>query len=331
MTRRSLLFTTAAAGLAAPPRSQMGLATTSFMIRRPRITLEFLEYAHSLGAGGVQCALSTVDPEYGRKVRARAEQLGMYLEVMGPLPKGVDVSLFERVVLAAKEAGALCVRAACLGGRRYETFQDLDSWQRFITESKEALERAIPILEKHRIPLALENHKDWTLDELLALMENYGSEYLGVCLDTGNNVALLDDPHEFVEALARYAVSSHIKDMAWEPYENGFLLAEVPLGEGMLDMKRIVAAIRKARPATRMTLEMITRNPLQVPCLEESYWVTFPDRSGRYLARTLQMVRANERKRGLPMVTPLSREGQLRVEEDNVKQSLNYAREQLGL
>jgi sugar phosphate isomerase/epimerase len=331
MTRRTLLFTAAAAGLAAPPRSQMGLATTSFMIRRPRVTLEFLEHAHSLGAGGVQCALSTVDPDYGRKVRARAEQLGMYVEVMGPLPKGADVSLFERVVQAAKEAGALCIRAACLGGRRYETFQDLHSWQRFITDSKEALERAVPILEKHRIPLALENHKDWTTDESLALMKNYGGEYLGVCLDTGNNIALLDDPYEFVDALAPYAVSSHIKDMAWEPYEHGFLLAEVPLGEGMLDMKRIVAAIRKARPATRMTLEMITRDPLQVPCLEERYWATFPDRNGWHLARTLQMVRANERRRNLPMVTPLPREAQLRVEEDNVKQSLNYARQQLGL
>jgi hypothetical protein len=31
------------------------------------------------------------------------------------------------------------------------------------------------------------------------------------------------------------------------------------------------------------------------------------------------------------MVTPLPREAQLRVEEDNVKQSLNYARQQLGL
>ena len=332
MTRRSLLFSAAvAAGAAGPPRSQMGLATTSFMIRRPRLTLEFLEYAHSLGAGGAQCALSTLDAEYARKVRSRAEQLGMYLEVMGPLPKGSDVSVFERVVATAKEAGALCIRAACLGGRRYETFQDLVSWQAFITESRDAVRRALPVLEKHRIPLALENHKDWTVEEMLALMQNYRGEYLGVCLDTGNNIALLDDPYAVVEALAPYAVSSHIKDMAWAPYEDGFLLAEVPLGEGMLDMKRMVTAIRKARPSTRMTLEMITRNPLQVPCLQDRYWATFPERSGRYLARTLQMVRASERKRALPVVSEMSQEAQLRVEEDNVKQSLNYAREQLGL
>jgi hypothetical protein len=80
-----------------------------------------------------------------------------------------------------------------------------------------------------------------------------------------------------------------------------------------------------------MTLEMITRNPLQVPCLTDRYWATFPDRNGEYLARTLRMVREGARKRGLPLVDGLDREAQLRVEEDNVKQSLHYARMQLGL
>ena len=72
MTRRSFVFSaTVAAAMAAPPRSQMGLATTSFMtFRKPRVTLEFLEYAHSLGAGGIQCALSTVEPEYECTSRA---------------------------------------------------------------------------------------------------------------------------------------------------------------------------------------------------------------------------------------------------------------------
>jgi sugar phosphate isomerase/epimerase len=329
MTRRSFLFT-AAAAMATPPRSQMGIATTSFMIRRPKDTLEFLEYAHSLGAGGIQASLASPEAEYARKLRARAEQLGMYVEVMSPLPR-TDTAQFERVAAAAKEAGAICLRAACLGGRRYETFADLPSWQRFVSDSRASLERAVPIVEKHRIRLAIENHKDWTAGEMVALLKDIGSEWLGACLDTGNNIALLDDPYAFTEALAPFAFSTHIKDMAWEPYEDGFLLSEVPLGEGMLDMKRIVAAIRKAQPQVRMTLEMITRNPLRIPCLTDRYWATFPDRGGRYLAGMLRMVRATVRNRPLPSLDHLDKAAQLRSEEDNVKQSLHYAREQLGV
>ncbi len=102
---------------------------------------------------------------------------------------------------------------------------------------------ALPIVERHQIPLGLENHKDWRVDEQVALLERYSSEYLGVSLDTGNNLSVLDDPMETVEKLAPYTVNVHFKDMAGEETETGFLLSEVPLGEGFLDMKRMVEAI----------------------------------------------------------------------------------------
>ncbi len=329
MTRRTFLAAAAAGALnAAPPRSRMGLATTCYMtFLRPRDTLEFLEHANSLGAGGIQAALGSADP--GR-LRGRAEQLGMYVEVMGGLPR-TDAEVFERSVIAAKAAGALCLRSACLGGRRYETFSTLEEWKKFVADSKAAIARAVPIVEKHRLPLALENHKDWTAGEMAALMKEYSSEYLGVCLDTGNNISLLDDPMDVVERLAPWTISTHIKDMAVEEYPRGFLLSEMPLGDGMLDIKRIIETIRRARPSTRMTLEMITRDPLEIPCLTDKYWSTFPERSGRYLSRTLAMVRSHEPAYPLPRFQQLDRGAQLRAEEDNVKRCLNYARERLGV
>src|SRR6185295_10471881 len=262
MTRRELLI--GAAAMASPafavPRTAMGIATTSFMIaRKPRDTYEFLEYCHTLGAGGIQAPLSSLDQADLKKLRARAEQLGMYIEVMSGLPKKEDTSEFERTIAAAKDAGAVCVRTAALGGRRYETFSQLGEWQMFVTESLQAIDRVLAIVTRQRMPLAIENHKDWTVQELAtALMKDKSSEFLGVCLDTGNNIALLDDPMEAIETLAPYALSTHIKDMAVEPYDEGFLLSEVPLGEGVIDLKRAVAAIRKARPGTKFTLEMIT-------------------------------------------------------------------------
>jgi sugar phosphate isomerase/epimerase len=311
----------------------MGIAATSLMTaRRPHDTYEFLDYCHSLGAGGIQASLASLDPEYVRKLRARAEQLGMYIEVMAELPRQDDTSKFERTVRAAKDAGALCIRSAALGGRRYENFSDLAAWQAFVAQSRAAIDRALAIAEREQLPLALENHKDWTAGELSAIIKDKSSEYLGVCLDTGNNIALLDNPTDTIETLAPYALSTHFKDMAVEPYADGFLLSEVPLGEGIIDLKRAVSAIHRARPKTRFTLEMITRNPLQVPCLTDKYWVTFPERNGRYLADTLRLVRdATTRLQHLPRVDHESRAGLLQLEEENVQQCLHYARTQLGL
>src|SRR5579863_7062121 len=279
ITRRTFLIAAAGAGVAsrlcasssgfpagqAPARTTMGVNIYSFgFSQRGRSTLEFLDYSAALGAGGAQATLSSLEPAYIKTIRERAEKLGMYLEIITSLPQD-DPAVFERTVEAAKDAGAICLRSACLSGRRYETFSTLDEWNRFITESKARIARAVPVLEKHRMPLGLENHKDWTAEELAALIKEYGSEFLGVCLDTGNNIALLDDPMDVVERLAPYAVCTHIKDMAVEEYPEGFLLSEVPLGDGMLDMRRIAMTIAKSRPQTKFTLEMITRNPLKIP------------------------------------------------------------------
>jgi sugar phosphate isomerase/epimerase len=189
----------------------------------------------------------------------------------------------------------------------------------------------VPILEKHRLPLGLENHKDWTADEMVGLIGRHSSDFLGVCLDTGNNISLLDDPMEAIAKLAPFAVTTHFKDVAVKDYSEGFLLSEMPLGRGFLDLAQVVTSIRKARPRARLSLEMITRDPLKVPCLTDKYWVTFPERNGVYLARTLRLVHDHPPADPLPQVSGLEHAARRREEEDNVKQCLAYARERLGL
>ncbi len=330
MTRRLFLAASGVAAAEPPPRTTMGIATTSFMTGlRPQDTGAFLEHCHQLGAGGIQAPLSSQEAASLARVRARLEETGMYLEVMASLPKN-DATAFERTLQAAKTAGALCIRTACLGGRRYETFNTLDEWKAFVAESKKSLRLAVPIAEKLRLPLAVENHKDWTAGEFVPLLREYSSEFLGVCLDTGNNLSLLDDPIELVQALAPYAFSTHLKDMGVSPDRDGFLLSEVPLGEGVLDLRRMVQTIRERRPNVRMTLEMITRNPLRIPCLTEKYWATFLERNGRHLARALRLV-AERGVPQLPRIDGLDSQGVIRVEEHNVRKCLDHARTRLNL
>jgi sugar phosphate isomerase/epimerase len=316
----------------ASPRTSMGVVQYSFSASpHARSAYDFLEYCSSLGAGGIQTGLDSLDPGYVDKLRRRTSELAMYLEVIVSLPQGNDFADFERQVAAAVRAGAQCLRSACLNGRRYENFSSLDQWVDFVRESHKRIAQAVPILEKHRLPLGLENHKDWTADEMVALLERHASEYVGVCLDIGNNISLLDDPRDLIDKLAPYAVTTHFKDMAVKEYSEGFLLAEVPLGQGILDLAWVVDRIRKARPRARLNLEMITRDPLKVPCLTDRYWATFPERNGMYLARTLALVREHPPREPLPHVSGLEKAARCRQEEDNVKECLAFAVEKLGL
>src|SRR5262249_32009536 len=154
---------------------------------------------------------------------------------------------------------------------------------------------------------------------------------VGVWVERGKNVGLLEEPLGVVQALAKLAFSVHLKDVGVEEYSDGFLLAEVPLGEGLLDLKKVIATLRKANPKVRLNLEMITRDPLKIPCLTEKYWATMEKVSGRDLARMLALVRKHQKKEKLPRISALSAAKQREVEEAHVKRSFEHARKHLGL
>jgi sugar phosphate isomerase/epimerase len=144
-------------------------------------------------------------------------------------------------------------------------------------------------------------------------------------------MALLEEPHEVVEAYAAWTFTTHVKDMAVAEYDDGFLLAEVPLGKGTLDLPRIVSTLRKARPGVRLNLEMITRDPLRVPCLTDKYWATLGDVRGSELAEALSRVRSQKSRAPLPVVSTLEHRAQLEREATNITESLRYARDTLKL
>jgi len=314
----------------------MGLSADSFQSVRfstPQRILpvdRLMDLAVAVGASGVHGGMTQIDFDWASEVRRKKEQLDLYVEIQTFLPRE-DPAVFEHAVKVAKEAGASSLRVVCLLGRRYEMFDSLDQWNDAVKGFHRQIAAAVPIVERHKMPLGIENHKDWHVDEQVALLKQYSSEYIGVCLDTGNNLSILDDPEETVEKLAPYTFNTHFKDMGVEETETGFNLSEVPLGEGILDLPRMVRAIRAARPNVTFSLEMITRDPLHVPCLTDKYWSTFDDVNGRALARTLMRIRGSKSRTPLPTIHGLSDEQRYALEVQLVNRSIDYARAYLGL
>ena len=353
MDRRQFIGTTATA-IALSPLStlaktpvvqkeskRMGISIASYAYRwnhkeqskeYPAFTdaLQVLKHSEKLGAGGVQIGVRGWAAEFAGKVRDTREKMGLYLEGQISLPrKPEEADRFSREVKYAKEAGASILRCVCLGGRRYETFKSLDAFQAFRKESIEALERAEPIMRQHKVKLARENHKDWRIQGLIDILDHLGSEWMGVTLDTGNNISLLEDPMAVVAKLAPYTFTTHFKDMGVASYEDGFLLAEVPLGAGILDLNKVVEICQTHNPDVTFNLEMITRDPLKIPCMTDQYWETFNTVSGKDLASTLRMVEQHGQQ--LPTVSEKTSEERLAFEELNVRDSFRYAVDNLGL
>jgi sugar phosphate isomerase/epimerase len=310
----------------------MGVVIHSYVIRRFDGPLSFLEHCQALGAGGAQTRLGVLDDSYAAKLRALMNKHGLFLEGSIALPRDkADVKRFTAEVQTARRCEATTCRTVLMNGRRYEVFRSAGEFSRFREQARQALALARPVVEKHKVRLAVENHKDLQAAELLEVLRKLDSPFVGVCLDTGNNIALVETPQKTVELLAPYAFTTHIKDMGVEEFSDGFRLAEVPLGTGFLDLVALVAALRKARPEIRLNLEMITRDPLEIPCLKQGYWATLQDVPGHRLAEVLALVRAKAARKPLPRVNKLSREDRLKREEDNVRGSLRYATDRLRL
>lgn len=342
MTAATLGNLTRVYGASQAGKSRLGIADFSYNIRlraeRSRQAkgsfgdpLNFLDHCHKIGAGGVQINIGARDENYTRRLRQKAEAFDMFVEGSTSLPQDRSaLQRFEASVQTARQAGAEVIRIA-IGGRRYEQFSKAEQFKAFAERSLKSLQLAEPVAARHNMRLAVENHKDWRIDQMLDMLRRISSEYVGVCVDTGNSFALLEDPMAVVEAYAPFAFSVHLKDMAVAEYEEGFLLADVPLGQGLLDLRRIVHILRKARPEIRFSLEMATRDPLKVPCLTEKYWVTFTDVPGSDLARTIKYVRKNSSKGRLPRIEHLPLDEQVKLEETNVKKCLAFAKEHLNL
>jgi len=283
--------------------------------------LTFLEYAHSIGAGGVQVTIGQRDAAYTGKLRERCEQWDVFLEAQASLPADESaIARFTAEVESAKAAGATIMRTAMLSGRRYETFNTAADFEAFRAKSWKSLTLAEPIAKKHGVRLAVENHKDWLIPELVEMIRKISSDHVGICVDTGNSIALLEDPMAVIDAYAPFAFTTHVKDMGVTEYERGFLLSEVPLGAGFLDIARIIKTIERANPKIRWNLEMITRDPLEIPYLTDKYWATLKTLPARQLAECVGMVRAHPQN--LPRVSQFSEAEKLKAEDDNVRQSL---------
>jgi sugar phosphate isomerase/epimerase len=338
MTSHTASTTTAAAAAQTAKTAavrHMGATPAGFPFRSHVSGFDIVEYTHGLGLGAVQTRTPDATPEAVRAFRQKLEGYGMraILDVRMPRAAG-DLPDFEKTIKTASECGAVCMHAA-MTGRRYEDFDTLSAFQASFAQNKQSVTMAEPILRKYKMKLAIENHKGWRAGEQAAWLKAVGSEYVGVTFDFGNNLSLCEDPAESLRLLLPYTFYCHMKDMAVAPYDEGFLLSEVALGEGFLDIPGMVSQLQAKDPEMIMGLEMITRDPLKIPVFTDKYWVSFSDPSstlsGSDLAHTLMLVKKHPPKQPLPQTTGLTPAAQLTLEDGCIARSIEFARGHLHL
>ncbi len=355
MLRRSFLKSVSTAGAVAIAGQAAGaqgrdwpLGINTYCLRFQKWTdRQLFDYcnARKLDAIFLQDSLDAgvMNPAHWTEVRGWAEQSKMRLETGGgsilpptraQIPE--SVATLQKNMERAKAMGSPVVRINLISDRYHMPVGPVE----------QHVETAITILRQVRsramdagLKIALENHKDIQAWRTRQLIETAGKEFVGSYLDTGNPVFVAEHPMTTVEELGPVAVSFHLRDSVVYSHPDGVAVQWVPLGEGSVDFKAILARAAEVMPPVYVYCKPITaRPPVVLPVYTEEFWTKwFPGGRSNDFARFLTLARTG-RPWDKPHVMedlPETRErfiDALRIQQlDHMEQSLQYCRDVLGL
>jgi sugar phosphate isomerase/epimerase len=138
-----------------------------------------------------------------------------------------------------------------------------DSWVKHKRQLVRVLKPLTSVAEKHGVVMAIENHIDLLADEVVDLMTTIDSPWLGVCLDTANNLRLFEDPVQVARLLAPWARATHVKDVGvrrGNPRDFSFW-PSVPLGQGLVDLPEVLRALKRAKYSGLLAFEIDYLHP----------------------------------------------------------------------
>jgi len=280
----------------------MKLGIDSFSLRwQGWDAFQILDYAAQLGLDNVHFSerrhFASLDKEYLRTLKRHADERGVTIEVgMLSFDKyagafnaalGTGEQQLGEMARAAQIVGSPVVR--CVLGFQADRLGAVPFAQH-IEECVRALRAAGSVARERGVRFAIENHGgvDLLARELRGLIEAAGTDIAGACLDTGNPVYGGEDPVLSAEVLGEYVISSHVRDTRVWAVEDGAMAQWVPVGQGNMDMKRIVEIMEERAPNAPVDLEIITGGaPKHIPYLDPSsdYWKMYPDMPAPDFAR----------------------------------------------
>lgn len=228
---------------------------------------DFLDRARELGVGGVSlesCYLPT-DDAFISRLRQRLDELGLERVWAWGHPRGLcsgtNAEAAADLVKHLGIAQALGTKVMRIVGGSRQTRPA--SWDVHKRQLIAMLQPLIVAAEKHGVTLAMENHIDLLADEMVELTSTINSPWLGVCLDTGNNLRMFEDPLVVAEKLAPWARATHIKDLfvlPGNPREFAFW-PSVPLGRGLVDIGKVIGFLNEAGYRGMLAVEIDFLHP----------------------------------------------------------------------
>jgi sugar phosphate isomerase/epimerase len=354
MHRRDFLKLSAGAALisrlrAAAPGIRLGYDTYSLRAYRWK-AMEHLDYTAALKLDTIQISslddFESLEASHLAKVKDKAAARGMTIDAgVGCVcpstaswsPRnGTPVEYLTKGLKVAKAVGAKSLRCFMGNANDRRGKQPIEA---HIENTVKVFRQVRSLALDTGVTIALENHGDLQARELKALIEAAGKDYVAACMDTGNPMWVLEDPLLTIEILGPYAATTHYRDSIVYEHPRGAAAHWVAMGDGVVDLKQIVAKHAELCPQASIQLEIITgRPPTVLPYLEDDFWKAFPNANSSDFARFVALVKRGRPFGGsmiiadVPGKRPPEYDAALRTQQKvDLERSLEHSKKVLGV
>ena len=303
------------------------------------VTMVHFSEIRFLGSADWKVALDSANL---RRVRARADELHLDVEIgmrsicptstLFDPDAGTAQDQLSRMVDAAKIMRSPIVR--CVLGSQADRRGPIE---KHIEETIKVLKSVRSKVVDAGIKVAIENHAgDMQARELKSLIEGAGKDFVGACIDSGNAVWTIEDPHLMLETLAPYVLTSHVRDSYVFNSPQGTAVQWSRMGDGNIGMQDYLRKYVQQCPDAAVSLEVIVSNtPRLFNHRDPAAWELFKTTPAWEFARFLALC-----DKGVPRELPAAGAGRggggaaggpnpdaMRRNREDVEASLKWTRE----
>jgi sugar phosphate isomerase/epimerase len=296
---------------------------------------EHLDYCARWGAKVVHFSeirfLGSLEDEHVRKVGEHAARLGIELEI-GMRSVCPTSAAFDPKQGTAEEQLAKVIRAASLAKSPLVRCFLGTMADRKTRPIEQHIEGVVKVLRSSKaraqeagIRIAIENHAgDMQARELKTLIEESGTDFVGACLDSGNPVWTLEDPHVTLETLAPYVLTSHIRDSYLWDTPAGTAVRWVRMGEGNVDIGGFLKRFGELCPGRALSLEVIVTGARTFAWKQPEFWQGYEGVRAKEFTRFLNIAATGKAQAPQP---PVARDQAAAVERADFEASARWLQE----
>ena len=175
-----------------------------------------------------------------------------------PCIENFDLSYMQRCIPHLSHANLNLVRIKMphtktfYGGNRYKHECFFDDLERFSNEL-DVLEQTLCTYD---VRLAIENHQDLDVNDLVRLCERSPTNRRFITWDVGNSLATMRTPFQFVEKASEFIANIHFKDYKIARSGEGIALIRTVLGEGVLRSSSLSTRIKQLPNVANISMEL---------------------------------------------------------------------------